>query len=253
MVPLPLAVALLLQAHHPTVGDTVWVTIAVRASGRVVLRPQPWDLGELGQVLGPAELISRGDSVQVRYPVAFWLAGEHQLEVPGPIIVTPTGGSDTLPPRRLAVHIASVLPAGVDPARILPRPEAPLVPRQSASLLPFLVLELVAGLLAGLAGLRWWSVNRPRAPTRAPPPPPGQRAGHLARWAGAGELRVALGGWGGCIREELARRPDPAVAEGAQVLLDAIERAEFGPADRVLLERLLRAAREWVERRGGVA
>src|SRR5207249_4257791 len=76
MVPLPLAVALLLQAHHPTVGDTVWVTIAVRASGRVVLRPQPWDLGELGQVLGPAELISRGDSVQVRYPVAFWLAGE---------------------------------------------------------------------------------------------------------------------------------------------------------------------------------
>ena len=64
----------MMQARPPTVGDTVWISIKVPVARRLVLRPQAWDLGDLGQVLGQPEVVYDSDSATVRYPIAFWIA-----------------------------------------------------------------------------------------------------------------------------------------------------------------------------------
>ena len=90
--------AVMSQTRQPTVGDTVWVEIRATIPPRMIVRPQPWDAGEVAQVLGPPIVESSGQQVLVRYPVAFWYPGTHTLEVPGPVLISPEGRSDTLPP-----------------------------------------------------------------------------------------------------------------------------------------------------------
>jgi len=104
-----LVVAAVAQEPIPTVGDTLWLETRVPLAPRQILRPQAWDLGEIGQVLGPPVVELTADSAVVRYPVAFWFPGRHPVTIPGPIVVNPEGRSDTLSGRRLAVEVASVL------------------------------------------------------------------------------------------------------------------------------------------------
>ncbi len=133
-----IAAALLLaaQALPPTVGDTIWLERALGQVGEALVRPQPWSLGELGRQLGPAEVRRTGLGVVVRYPVALWYPGEHRVTMPGPVLISRAGRSDTLAPSQHVVRVTSVLPCGRSreaPAPAL-RPTPPVLRVHSCAL-----------------------------------------------------------------------------------------------------------------------
>lgn len=235
------------QPQPSTVGDTVWLEIRVPLQARQILRAQTWELGEVGQVLGPPLVELTPDSAVVRYPVTFWFPGRHPVAVPGPIVVNPEGRSDTLPARRLQVEVASVLPPDTNRDSTPPRPQAGVIPQAGRSLLPLGVLWI--GLL-GLAGLVAWRLaraRRPRSPAPRAAPVPVDFPGLLDRWAEAGELKTAADGWA----HLLARAAGvPADTESARVLgeLDRIGFRPDPPAEDVdaaiaAAKRILEAGR----------
>lgn len=236
-----LLLLLALGAQRPiTVGDTVWAAVTVAVPSRMIVRPQAWDLGDAGQVLGPPEVIVTGDSATVRYPVALWYPGRHSLRIPGPIVVSPEGQSDTLPARAVAVEVTSVLPRDTSRLALEPEPAATPLAQTSPSLLPLAVLGALAGAVYGLALLAARAARRRRQ--RALPPPariPVDFEATLRRWAELGELRAAVDGWAHVIAaeaHEAGRAPDPRVA----AWLEAAERAGFrSDRDSAELERLL--------------
>ncbi len=236
-----LALAVLGQRPGPaTVGDTVWVATSARAPARVIVRPQAWDLGEIGQVLGPPDVTYRGDSVTIRYPVAIWYPGEHDLQVPGPILVSPEGASDTLAARSVTVQVGSVLPGDSARTRLAPKPAAETVPQARRSPLPVLVFLLVAGLGVGIIALLRRARLRRRQAIPAPAPPPLEAAGVLTRWSGAGELRAALDGWSRVIERSATRLDDEATKERVQAWVEAADRAGFtDQPSSAELERLI--------------
>jgi len=233
----------------PTVGDTVWLSTRVPLAPRQILRPQTWDLGDLGQVLGAPVVELGPDSATVSYPVSFWYPGDHAVSIPGPIVVNPEGRSDTLPARALRLTVASVLPAGVPKDSIAARDPAALVAQAERSLLPLGALAVLLGAVAGGLGWRVARARRPREVAPPAPPPPVDPAPLLDRWAAAGEIRVALDGWARLVAEARARRGDPdGGAEALQAAFDAIGfRADANPAE---VERLVRAAKAWLGRAG---
>ncbi len=240
-----LAVLLAFQPPRvPTVGDTVWVTSTVRLAADQILRPQPWVLGELGQVLGPPVVDFSRDSATIRYPVAFWYPGTHAVSIPGPIVVNPAGRSDTLRAREVVVTVRSVLPPGpVD--TITPRPAAGLLEQNERSVLPLTVLGLLAALIALPVGVVLARRRRPRsAPPAAVPeePPPIDR---LDRWQRSGELRVALDGWAHLV--ERTRAADPSAAATRDGLLAELDQVAFRPdAPPADVDELILRARRWV-------
>lgn len=225
----------------PTIGDTVWVGATSPAPARMIVRPQTWDLGDLGQVLGPPDVAYNGDSVTVRYPVVFWYPGDHEVRVPGPILVSPEGASDTLPARPVMVRIGSVLPPDTAPARLEPRPAARTVAQSRRSALPVIVLLLVAGLGVGLIALLWRArLRRRHAAVPAPAIAPIPARELLDRWTGAGELKAALDGWSHLVETAAARLDDPATRERIAAWVAAADRAGFAnQPSRRDLERLI--------------
>jgi len=231
-----IALALLLaaQAAPVRVGDTVWVETTIALPGRMIVRPQPWDLGDLGQVLGPPEVILGPDSARIRYPLAIWYPGRQEVTMPGPIVVAPEGSSDTLAARTYRIDVASVLPDDEPPEAVAPKPFAEPVAQSARSPLALLVLEALVG-LAALAG--WLAIRRGRrrrrATVAAPPEPPQPVDGWLERWAKAGELKAAVDGWAHQLEAD-AERPEVAA------WLERAELAGFRPdAARQELEALL--------------
>jgi hypothetical protein len=238
------------QAKAPTVGDTVWIETRVRVPPRMVLRPQPWDLGVEGQVLGPPDVVYDADSATVRYPISLWTAGEHQLTVPGPIVVSPEGKSDTLPNAARRILVETVLPANTPKSKLAPRDPAPRLAQTGASLLPLVVALVIGGLaIGGGAAILWRRESRRKV---IPPPAPIARPDLVAEidaWAALGEVRSALDGWSHLIESELERRPDPAANAGAAPLLEAMALAGFRPGlPPEESNRLLRQARDWWNR-----
>lgn len=240
-----LAIALL-QAGGPTVGDTVWLEARVPVTTRQILRPQAWDLGDLGQVLGPADVRYFGDSATVRYPVVFWYPGTHAVSLPGPIVVSPEGRSDTLPARPLMIPIRSVLPAAVPRDSLAPKPAAELVRQAERSWFP---VAMAAGLLVLLGVGAAAGVIRRRRPVVLPEPavPPAEDpVSLLDRWAAMGETRAALEGWRQLIEARLVGA-DAAARTAVEPLLLALGtigfRPDTPPAD---VDRLISAARRWM-------
>ncbi|MEZ4455941.1 MAG: hypothetical protein R2882_05195 [Gemmatimonadales bacterium] len=218
----------LVQERPATVGDTVWLETRVPLAPRQIVRPQTWDLGEIGQVLGPPAVDLTPDSAIVRYPVAFWFPGRHAVVVPGPIVVNPEGRSDTLASRRLAVEILSVLPPAVRRDTVPPRPAAGLVAQARRSWLP---LGVFWALLAAVAAVVGWQVRRRREPlaVAAPPPvAPPEWERLLDRWQEAGETRVTVDGWARLL-ETRAAGGDPAAADLVERLDSLGFRADADP------------------------
>jgi hypothetical protein len=237
---LVLAASGALQAP-PTVGDTVVVTTTAVVAPGLIVRPQPWDLGELGTVLGPPEVEFDGAVARIRYALALWYPGEHDLVIPGPLLVSPLGRTDTLGSRRVSLRVASVLPSGADRESLDPRPPAGPVAQASRSLVPSAVFVLVTLGLGGLAvGVRRWRGRRRRGavadPRPAPPPPDGT----IETWARLGELRAAVDAWAHLIERHLAARPASAAGGRAAAWLEAAEEAGF--RDEVAAEELRRLA-----------
>ena len=235
----------LLQQGAPTVGDTIWLVRTVAVPSGSAVRPAAWNpTGDL-ETLGPPRVTTRGDSVEIAYPVVVWLAGSRTVDVPGPLLLLAGGGVDSIPAERMTVTVASVLPAGVPESLLQIQPPAQAVVRGERTWRSLLALLLLAGLLLLPIHLLWRrrGVPLPRAPL---PPAP---ALPLERWADAGEVRVVLAAATAALRDAIARavpeatpaadvphllaavrsaRPDWPHAEIADVL-GALEEARFTP------------------------
>ncbi len=242
---------LVAQSRPTAVGDTVWVTTKVPLAARQILRAQSWDLGDIGQVLGPPEVDFEGDSATVRYPVTFWYPGVHAVVVPGPIVVNPEGRSDTLAARPVSVAVATVLPPRVPRDSLSPRDAADLFPQAERSLLPLAVLWLLAGIMAG--AIAW--VRRARRRRRPVPgvrsigrPPVGPV---LLQWGRAGETRAAAEGWSQLIHARLsAGAPD----EAGLTIAVALDELGFQPGTLpARAQQLLDQAAAWAAARDRVS
>lgn len=182
------AALLLLQARHPTVGDTIWVVRRVSVPGSQSVRAANWELTGDVEVLGRPRITTANGVAEIRYPLVAWTPGSHTVSVPGPLLLAADGRVDSLPPADTSFAVASVLPSNVPDTALHPQPQAGIVHRRTVTALPLLVL--LGAALVLLAPLHWWWRRRgPRAtlPPAAPVPVP-----PLARWAEAGESRTLL-------------------------------------------------------------
>jgi hypothetical protein len=184
-------IALLLALQGPalpTVGDTVWVARTVALPQGAVARPREWTLTGDVEVLGPGTVTPREGAAEIRYPVTLWAPGPHTVAIPGPLILLPGGGVDSVGPDSVTVTARSVLPeSGADTA-LTPRPAATLVVPSVTDPRP-LMLWLGGGLLLA-AIILILARPRPRRAAEAevppvPAPPP------IHAWAEAGEGRAA--------------------------------------------------------------
>jgi hypothetical protein len=176
------------QEGDPTMGDTIWLTRTVAVPAGRTLRTADWSPPDPVELLGPPRVTLRGDSADVTYLVVVWRTGSESVELPGPILLGANGAVDSLPGQSITLHIRSVLPAVPPDSVVAPQPRADFVPRRTLSVLPLLVLWLVAGLL--LAPLHWWWRRRGKERQVFTLPPPRGGEPPLARWADAGESRA---------------------------------------------------------------
>jgi hypothetical protein len=176
------------QQGDPTVGDTIWLTRTVLVPAGRTLRPADWTPPDPVELLGPPQVSLRGDSAEVSYPVVVWRTGSDTVELPGPILLGSNGSVDSLPGQSITLHIKSVLPVVPPDSTLAPQPRADFVPRRTVSVLPLLVLGLIAGLL--LAPLHWWWRRRGKERQVFSLPPPRGGEPPLERWADAGESRA---------------------------------------------------------------
>jgi hypothetical protein len=205
--------ALAAQAAPPTVGDTLWLRYEVAVPAGRTVRAADWEPADPVELLGPPRVVVRGGSAEIAYPVVIWRAGRHDIRAPGPLLLGPDGGVDSLPSRPFSVTIESVLPAQRPDTGLRPQPRAEFVARGATTPLPVLLALLAGGLL--LAPLHWWWRRRgaprpvPRTEAGGPAAPP------LERWSDSGESRAVAAAATGRLRSALARR-----AEGAHPGLD---------------------------------
>jgi hypothetical protein len=141
----------------------------------------------------------------VAYPLAVWRAGFHTVEMPGPVLLAPDGGVDSLRPEAFTLRVASVLPSPATDTSLRPQPRAEFVSRPATTPVPLLLLLILA--LMVLAPLHWWWRRRGRPAGRpagtdmgGPAKPP------LERWADAGESRAVAAAATSRLRAALAAR-----------------------------------------------
>ena len=253
------ALWLLLQAGGPTVGDTIWVSRTIAVPPGHTLRAGDWRPDDPVEVLGPPRIVERGDSTGILYPIVVWRAGTHVVDVPGPLLLGSGGGVDSLPPLKVTLQIASVLPQVPADSTLAPQPGADVVPRGIRSILPVLLAIALAIVL--LAPLHWWWRRRgPKTPAAAAASlkvaPP------IGRWADAGESRAVLASVTAGLRTAIAvrtpsahraldtatllahleaERPDWPVDE-IGLMLRTLDEARFGLGGRFDVLALARAA-----------
>ena len=236
-----------IQGDLPTVGDTIWVTRTVDLPAGRSLRAAEWEVADPIELLGPPRITLRGGSADVSYPLAVWRAGFHTVQVPGPLLLSPDGGVDSLRAEAVTFRVASVLPRAATDTSLRPQPRADFVPRPATTPVPLILLLIVA--IALLAPIHWWWRRRGR-PARKPAPADmgGPAKPPLERWADAGESRAVAAAATSRLRATVAarlpgalpsldteavlahvaeQRPDWPLAELGDVLR-ALDEARFG-------------------------
>ncbi len=216
----------LTQAPLPQVGDTVWLVRTIAAPTGRTVRVAPWNPEGAVEALGPGLLVRRGDSIDVRYPAVGWIPGSHTVDVPGPVLISPDGTTDSLPATVITVTIASVLPRLPGDSLPPPQPEAGLVLRPIQTATPVLILLLLATLVLIPVHLWWRRRGRPLQPPAARPAAARAQA-PVDAWIAAGEPRAVLASAAARLRESAARHPSTESA----ALLQRLEDALFGPGD----------------------
>ena len=212
----------LLQQGAPTVGDTIWLVRTVAVPSGTAVRPATWNpTGDL-ETLGPPRITTRGDSVEIAYPVVVWLAGSRTVDVPGPLLLLAGGGVDSIPAQQMTVTVASILPAGVPDSLLQIQPAAQPVVRGERTLRPLIGLVLLSSLLLLPVHLLWRRRGKPLPRAGAPAAP----ALPLERWADAGEVRVVLAAATSSLRDVIARAvPEATTAVDVPQVLAAVRAA----------------------------
>ncbi len=225
----------------PTVGDTVWITRTIRVPSGTSVRPRPVESSEILDPLGPPEVVLQEGSVLLRYPIVVWHPGDHQVQVPGPILVRPDGWSDTLRATTARITVLSVLP-DLPKDSVPPSPAVAPINRADRSTQPALVLLVLVG-LAGLPVYFWWNRRGPApsatASTVTLPSPE-----RLDRWLAAGEYRATLDGW----RDLLLRA---SVGHEGESLFQRLKAARYGDASVDDVRVLCAEARATLDDFGG--
>jgi len=227
-----------LQGTLPTVGDTIWLTRRVTAPPGAEIRPTLWTPNGEVELLGrPIVIRSDGDAV-IRYPAVAWVAGIHDVSVPGPVIVAADGHTDSLPPQTFHLEVSSVLPPNTPDSSIAIQPEAGPLLQPVVSLGP-LIVALVVGLVAVLLLTRWWRRPGPPLPGIAPLGPPS--APPVDRWVASGEGRAVAAAAVEFLRRSIAHAlPEAHTGLDLERCLRVI--AEFRPAwPQEEISNLLRA------------
>jgi hypothetical protein len=193
------------QAAAPSVGDTVWLSRTVRVPAGYAVRAAEWEPSDPVELLGRAQVTQAGDSARISYPVVVWRPGQHQLEVPGPLLLGPEGTVDSLASERVSVELQSILPPAPPDSTLAPQPRAGLVSRTVVTPLPLALLWLTALILLLPVHL-WW--RRRGKPARAAPPAisPDALDPPLSRWADAGEHRAVANVAAVQLRAAVAQR-----------------------------------------------
>jgi hypothetical protein len=147
----------------------------------------------IATLVGAPVVQREGDSVRIAYTLAVWTPGQHQLRVPGAVVLIPGGAVDTLPDATVQLKVASVLPARVAAESLTPRALRPWIPQTERSAWPFVALLVPVLLLLGVVA--WWY----RRPGPWEPPPVKAAAGHratvrrrLTHWLAAGEIELTI-------------------------------------------------------------
>jgi hypothetical protein len=195
---------LLLQGGAPTVGDTIWLSRTVAVPAGRTLRAADWHPDDPVELLGPPQIVPRGDSTILTYAVVVWRAGAQDVEVPGPLLLGASGDVDSLPPQRVTLHVASVLPQASPDSAIAPQPRADYVPRGARSVIPLLVALALAAVM--LAPLHWWWRRRGSPHPAAASKPAVRAEPPVERWAEAGEPRAVAATATSRLRSAIALR-----------------------------------------------
>lgn len=205
-----IALLLALQAQlPPTVGDTVWVSRTVALPEGAVARPREWSLTGDVEVLGVGSVIPHGGAVEIRYPITLWTPGRHTVTIPGPLLLLPGGGVDSVGPDSVTVTARSVLPDSASDTSLTPRSAAALVVRAVTDPRP-LLLWVGSGILLA-AGILVLARPRRRPPEEPGPAPPTADL-PLRGWARAGEGRAACEVGALRLRQAIQRSCEPAHA-----------------------------------------
>jgi hypothetical protein len=242
------------------IGGTVWLLLAVQATGwtaapsqptigdtiqleRTIAAPPGWRVragklasGAVAEPLGDASVSAQpgAGAWVVRYTVVAWTPGEIALDMPPLWRLAPDGTADSLSGGTATFRIASVIPDSVkSPA---PQPSLGLLRRDRASPLPVIAAALLAA--GALLLLILWRRRGPRAVTAGP------GAGLAvdaeipdARWLTAGEPKA--------VAARAARQLRRAVAQAIPEAHDALSTAEcLAAVERSRPDAPLRALRD---------
>lgn len=251
MIPLLLA-ALLAQGGPwavrpaaPTVGDTIRLERFVPAPAGVVGRARALQATDLIEPLSPPQIVPANGGLLVRYALALFAPGRHELAMPSFELVYPDGAVELVLGDTANIAVGSVIPDSV--ARPQPRPSLAPIPRVAHRLGP------VVALLAGVSVLLvlWAVLRRRRGRAAEPPPAPADEAPALplVRWLALGERRAVASltadrvrrrlealvpaagrglGLDECLAVVSRERPGWPLRE-LETVLSALDRARFAP------------------------
>jgi hypothetical protein len=169
----------------PTVGDTVWLERVVPALPGAVGRARALTADELVEPLRPPEIVTTTRGLVVRYTVAFFAPGRHELPMPALEVVHPDGGVELVLGDTALAVVRAVVPDTAEAPEV--RDARSPLGRVAAEPLP--VVLLGGGTAAALA--LWAFLRRRRGPAPGPAEPqaPAPEA-PLLRWLAAGERRA---------------------------------------------------------------
>ncbi len=182
-----IALLLLLQGAHPTVGDTIWIQRSVPAPAGAEVRAAPWAPEGTFSLLGRPLIRREGALVIVAYPAVAWSAGRHVVSVPGPVVVRSDGTTDSLPPEPRTIDVASVLPTDRSPDSVELQPQTGIIVERVTSPVPLIAALAIATLF--FSGFRWWWERR-GPPAGSPRVAAVQAVPPLAEWSEDGEHRA---------------------------------------------------------------
>jgi hypothetical protein len=220
---------------RPTVGDTVWLALAVPVPVGWRVRPGRLEPTSEVEPLGDPVVARTQGGWVVRYPVVAWSPGSHTLALPPIWRLGPDGQADSVAGGAATFQVRSVLP---DTGGGRAEPQPAIAPLRPVRRTPWRPLAALVTALAGLAGAVWWRRRPPRVvPPRGAPAQAAEAAD--AQWLTAGEPKAVAARAAHRLRAKLAAAiPAAREALATAEVLEVVEREAPHAPVRALTEVL---------------